>query len=206
MEKKLKLKTYFLSIMVLLFLFFSIPKVYANEVCESVYFFLINHLDNNGNLNYTNQDIEIFINNTGISNQTARNHISNFSICEASLNIKLPKPKYSNSVINKQNEDYYCPSSIEDTTFLGIISMEETFPRNKEFFIIQNVSCSKIKFYKEYLNIKQIDNDTYVIKGIRIWWIVFLFLFILILLFFYVVYKNIKGEKLFEKIVKQNDY
>ena len=145
----------------LFLLLFLLPLVSANQTtCESIYY---NIIQTNWNLNETEIENTYNINFT----QFIETYPENCQI-KYKLNQLPEKPNYQTLLINKTNQT---TCSTELNAFFDVhIPTKEIY--------LGEISCSKTNIFKYIVTLN--NSSSYSITGIKIWWIISIFLLIFV--------------------------
>lgn len=184
-------------IILLTFSYFLVLTSASNQtnLCQSTYFFVISHLDENNNIKYTELELYSFANTINISIQNATNYILNYtSICLSITNLSIPKPESEQSEELKKVTKPNCENKI-DRKFIGY-DMDLSFPLPD--FILGDVSCAKVELYRWFVDIESDGIGGYKSDGLKFFW----FIFITIIIISIAISKVIKSTSILDEEIK----
>ncbi len=181
--------------MVILFLS-AIPLIQA-QTCKDVYYFIIDNLDYNGKINYTDEDFTQLINQTNSDNHTILNMIQNYSeICGNETGLEIPKPDIPTIDFPKNNLTY-CNTKINDS-LMGF-DLDSSWTLGFGDGIIVDIKCQEIQQNKKWFGYKEVGGN-YAITGIKLWWVLTLIGTFITLIFVIVMISALRSDR------KMQDY
>ena len=167
-------------------------------LCNGVYYFIINHLNNSNNLVYTDGQLNDFYNSISVNlgsrvNETlAKSYVDNFELCSAYTNKRIPSIGAKGTPIL----DFGTYSDINlvncsvnlDSTFL-FYNLDTSIP----FFNVYNgdMSCDSINVWRWLVRIEQSENG-YVVNGLKLNLVIVPLIIWVLYLLIKIIYKKAK--------------
>lgn len=147
----------------------------SSKVCKFSYFFIIDHLEEGNILEYDQEDLlflrgeleEIEVN---VSIPDLEPFIENYTTnCPNSTSIPLPLEINETEETN-QTDEYKCERISINKTIIDFYEMDWSLP----ILTIHKgaESCSKISFWKWFVNYEKTGQFDYSVTGVKIWWII----------------------------------
>ncbi len=153
-------------------MFIALSSASLNEnTCDKIFYFLI---ENEGD--YTVSEINQLVKEINSSLDELENYIEDF---EESCARQLPfKENIKTVEINNTKES--CPVEINKSILWDSYSLDTSIP----FFNIytSKLDCENSQYYKWFISIDR-KSDIFMINGIKIYWFLFPFIFIMMVLF-----------------------
>ena len=170
------------------------------KICSIIYWFLLNN-----KLNYTDKDVLDLVmeiknkTNFYISLKQVEDYIYYFDYYCNEFNMTKPRPL----AIVEPNITYIYLSSRENcsvylnTSIVGFnLDWSTLYPK----FFWGNMTCKQVNFWRWIFNIEEVGDNTYNIRGIKLFWFALL---ILVGIFYYMfVYKVKKQKRIVKKLIE----
>lgn len=189
-------------VMIILTLVLLMPFVSSldRQSCESIFYFIIQNINSQGQLTYKSLDLQNFFNKNNISNISIIDYYRNYDkYCKNYTNLSIPKNN-NNFIYPNYNFNTSCDLNI-NSTLLGI-DLDKSFPSEIEGLNIGNVSCESMEKYKYLLKYDKLDDINYGIKGVKIWLFYAFLLLIGFLIFINIIRVYFKEANSFKHIYK----
>lgn len=177
------------------------PIVSASDNCSNLYYFIIDHTNNLGEVNYGIADVGNISIDIGLSINETYDYLNNYS---NNCNNSFPLPtKLQNFNKGKIVESVGC--NLIENKSIFLISMDDYFPEGYDGVVVGNVSCGSINNLKKFFNYVKLSDNNYAINGLKLWWVVLVFLILGVFLLLYVLKIVIDGERLFKNALTKNN-
>ena len=150
------------------------------DECSKIFYFILSHLNESSDLEYTDLDFEILKQELELDPQNLTNYISNYTnICEPLTGLKLPSI-LKDDLIGEINKvyDYDCQVEINKTFLFGAFDFDWTIPFPTLY--VGDLGCDEINFQKWLIRIEPTGAGGYEITGLKFWVLMFPLFIVLI--------------------------
>lgn len=162
----------------------SAQEINETKICNDIYYFIINHLDNKGEIVYNKDEI---INLTEkvelVDIQQTINYINNYNqLCENLTGLKIPKENshipiiYVNYTLNKYGKLICSPIINQTFLLVDLDTSINCFWGENCGINIGSIDCENLDFWRYLFYYEKNTDENYVLKGIKVWWVITLFI------------------------------